>query len=138
MGWLSLRERSVSLSLNLQQPNPALEKQLRPSNVQSARARSSLLLRERTERTKTARLNKNLRKPKKGQSSPWFCKIMINPSPASNNPGTLLGVKIRKNLSRFEHFSQSTFTNTTMKAGKLQNRNFKFDAFKHLYFSCFH
>merc|ERR1719430_1214672 len=91
--WPSLKERSGSLSLNLQQPSLALAKLLKPSNELNARAR------------------------------------------------TILGVQIiKKNLDRFESPSHlpSPLTTTTMRAGKLQDRKFKFDDFKHLYFSCFH
>merc|ERR1739844_253149 len=107
---------------------------LRPTNSKLRRLRRLLLSTWQS----SARLNKNLRKPKKGQSLPWFCKNIINPSPAPSNLETLLEVEIRKNLSICGHFSLPTYTNTKMKDGKLQNRNFKFDPFKHLYFSCFH
>merc|ERR1712183_1095330 len=52
VAWPSLKERSVSLSLNLQQHNLALVKLQRPSNVQSARVRSLLLPKERIGKTK--------------------------------------------------------------------------------------
>merc|ERR1712105_210279 len=115
--WPSLKERSGSLSLNLEQHNLALVKLQSPSNVQSARVRNLLLLKERIGKTKivclswlescrsrhtnsklkrlrrlllstwpsSERLNKSLRKLKKEQSLPWFCKQFttsqsLNPS----------------------------------------------------------
>merc|ERR1711915_245412 len=102
MGWLSLKERSRTLRLNLLQLSLALERPQRPSREPNARPRSSPLLREKIERTKTvclswhrsskersrptnsrskklkrlplsilpssARLSKNLRKPRNEQS----------------------------------------------------------------------
>merc|ERR1711915_623466 len=106
--WLSLKERSRTWRLNLLQLSLALERPQRPSREPNARPRSSPLLREKIERTKTvclslhqsskersrptnsrskklkrlpplilpssARLSKNLRKPRNEQSLLWSCK----------------------------------------------------------------
>merc|ERR1719431_424497 len=54
--WPSLKERSVSLSLNLEQHNLALVKLQRPSNVQSARGRNLLLLEDRKNQDRMSEL----------------------------------------------------------------------------------
>merc|ERR1712055_85972 len=105
--WPSLKERSVSLSLNLEQHNLALVMLQKPSSVQSARVRSLLLLKERIGKTKIVcliwleRLSKSLRKLKKEQSLPWFCKQFT--SSQSLNPSSLKLEKISRDLKILLH-----------------------------------
>merc|ERR1719357_1816275 len=73
--WPSSKERLRTWRLSLLLLSLALERLPRHSREPNAKPRNSPLLRERIERTKTARLSKNLRRLRNVQSLQWSCKL---------------------------------------------------------------